>query len=201
MMKKYHDAILDNQLDEAAKIMAEIRTADATAIAQQTAARIREEMRQEARATALDSVIAELESTHDVLNVNSAGYDPDVTQEVLDLHSLYVTRGYTPADAMRRAAGMVLRTATPVVAAPAAAVVTAPATAVPTTAELVAAQRAAHARTQAAAVAAQPTAVPARAEMSPATTIDILTLSDEEFAALPDSKLREMRGDFALGRF
>lgn len=202
-MKLYQDAILDGQHAEAARIMNEIRIADATIIARQAAAEAQNAMRMESRATELQTVVDELEATHDVLNAKHENFNKDLTDEVLDLHQLYMQRGYQPAAAMKKAAEMVLRVNVPApAAAPALEVVpAAPVVAAPTAEQaLVIAQRDAQARLKAAQLATQPTAEPTRVQNNAPAVIDIMNMSDEDFANLPESKIRELRGDFAVGR-
>jgi len=201
-MKLYNDALLDGKNDIAAQIMNEIQAKNAAAVARQTAETVRAEMRREAQGAALETVISELETKFDFLNNASPNYNPDITGEILDLHELYVRKGFAPADAMRKASDMVLKVSAPAPAsAPAEPAAPAPAApAAPSTQDVVRAAREAQARVNATKIAAQPTAEPARSEASPAMALDIENMSDEEFNALPLSKIRELRGDFALGR-
>jgi hypothetical protein len=202
-MQLYHDAILDGQHAKAAEIMSQIRANDAAA----TAAQLREQLLNDVRRStqmdqqqsALQEVITHLETTFDFFDSTSPAHDSELVDEVLDTHKIYLAKGYTPADAMARAARMVLNDHHPgllePVGAPPAARAAAPAPVGPTVAQ----QRAAAAQQVAAKVALQPTAQPARAELPTSRALDIASMTDEEFNALPDSKIREMRGDFVMG--
>jgi hypothetical protein len=196
-MKLYHDAILDGQHDVAAQIMHEIRQQDADFAAARIRAEVKADLAQQQRYQSLEQTVIEMEQTYPFLDVKNEAFNDEVTQEVLEMHEyLIVKKGYVPADAMRKAATTVAQLhGLNAPAAPEAVVAPAAPAAV---GDLVAEQRRQAAAAAAVKLQQQPSATPARAPMNPAQVVSIADMSDEEFMALPESKLRQLRGDFAV---
>lgn len=192
--KKYHAALGDGDVDEAAKLMRQIRTLDsqiADAKADMRAAVAEARAVERVRySTALERI----EEAYPQLNQDHEDFDKDLAQDVIDLKATYESRGLTPTAALQKAVKRLLNvesrtqekavTVTPRVDA-----------------EQVAAQRKKEAAKKTAdAVGKQPPALTKAGLNSDAlggglNAKDVIRLSQDEFAKLPDTALAKLRGD------
>lgn len=101
--KKYHAALGDGDIDEAAKLMREIRTLDAEI------SDLKADMKSAAaEARAVERVrysvaLERIEEAYPELNQDHEDYNPDLTQDVVDLKATYERRGLTPTAALQKA--------------------------------------------------------------------------------------------------
>ena len=101
--KKYHAALGDGDIDEAAKLMREIRTLDAEI------SDLKADMKTAAaEARAVERVrysvaLERIEEAYPELNQDHEDYNPDLTQDVVDLKATYERRGLTPTAALQKA--------------------------------------------------------------------------------------------------
>jgi hypothetical protein len=184
----YAQHVLDGDLAKAKEIRAEIRRAEQTAfekMAENRAVKVGERQKLQSE---LDTTIVELNAAYPVYDPSSPSYDQDVVDETLELQRGFIDRGYTPAVALRRAAEYVaavngLKPEAEIQAAPKAAVV--PLQKKPDIAKKIAAAE------------KQPPKQQGRNSASEAL-VDLDSISEEEFDALPESKLRALRGDLRM---
>jgi hypothetical protein len=129
------------------------------------------------------AVIVGLEQKYEVFDPNSGSFDKDLVDETLALKATYEARHFTPADAMERASMMVLN-------------MNGIATAVPT-APLNPAQapNPAAVKRNVDALNATPPQMPVGAQQGGIPEIDINSLSQEDFEALPEATIARLRGD------
>jgi hypothetical protein len=187
--KDYMDAVLEGDHTKALSIRKEIRAAEmdlARTVATQTAAQAKDATKAELD---FESTVASIESEYSAFDQTSHEYNQDLVDEALELHAGFVSRGYTPAAAMKRAVGYVAKanglvgrsqqeslassTATTSPAAP------------PKTPSTV--------KSKLDLAASQP---PVQAGTSGGeVTPNYAQLSDEEWDALPASTLARLRGD------
>lgn len=192
--KKYHAALGEGDVDEAAKLMRQIRTLDgqiADAKADMRAAVAEARAVERVRySTALERI----EEAYPQLNQDHEDFDKDLAQDVIDLKATYEGRGLTPTAALQKAVKRLLDvegrtqekavTVTPRVDA-----------------EQVAAQRKKEAAKKTAdAVGKQPPALTKAGLNSDAlggglNAKDVIRLSQDEFAKLPETALAKLRGD------
>lgn len=101
--KKYHAALGDGDIDEAQKLMREIRVLDAEI------SDLKADMKAAAaEARAVERVrysvaLERVEEAYPELNQDHEDYDPDLTQDVVDLKATYERRGLTPTAALQKA--------------------------------------------------------------------------------------------------
>lgn len=101
--KKYHAALGDGDIDEAAKLMREIRTLDAEI------SDLKADMKSAAaEARAVERVrysvaLERIEEAYPELNQDHEDYNPELTQDVVDLKATYERRGLTPTAALQKA--------------------------------------------------------------------------------------------------
>lgn len=192
--KKYHAALGDGDVDEAAKLMRQIRTLDgqiADAKADMRAAVAEARAVERVRySTALERI----EEAYPQLNQDHEDFDKDLAQDVIDLKATYEGRGLTPTAALQKAVKRLLDVES---RTQEKAVTVAPRV----DAEQVAAQRKKEAAKKTAdAVGKQPPALTKAGLNSDAlggglNAKDVIRLSQDEFAKLPDTALAKLRGD------
>lgn len=101
--KKYHAALGDGDIDEAAKLMREIRVLD----------RDISDLKADMKSAAAESRAVErvrysvalerVEEAYPELNQDHEDYNPELTQDVVDLKATYEGRGLTPTAALQKA--------------------------------------------------------------------------------------------------
>ena len=107
--KKIEEARADNKIDDVIRLSKEQRTIEQnmyTEIAQNTSSTAGKQAREQIK---LDAVIDGLEELHPTLNQDHDDFNEDLVTEILDLQNAYVVTGkYTPAQAMTRAANLLI---------------------------------------------------------------------------------------------
>lgn len=190
--KAYMDAVLDGDTDKALTIRDEIRAAEQALFQQMT-----QKVEQTARTAAkndikLEQAISELTAKYPVFDADSPDYSDDLTREALSFQRTFISEGYDPDRALRKAVSYVAKVydLTEAGAAPAPqglqAAAAAPATPKPTEAQVQAKMRTA---------GQQPPAMPSAGKDAP-RGVNIMEMSDEEFERLSPDEIRKFRGDF-----
>lgn len=107
--KDYMDAVLEGDHTKALSLRKEIRAAEmdlARTVATQTAAQAKEATKAELD---FDSTVSSIEAEFPAFDQTSETYNQDFVDEALELHAGFITRGYTPAAAMRKAVNYVAK--------------------------------------------------------------------------------------------
>jgi len=106
---EYMEAVLDGRTKEASAIRQEIRAAEQTAFTEM-AKRQAEQARESTKAELeFESTVRELNQQYPTFDPESESYSQDLVDEVLEMQSGFVSRGYSPAAAVKRAAMYVAR--------------------------------------------------------------------------------------------
>jgi hypothetical protein len=193
--KLYMEAVLDGDTDKALVLREEIRAAEQALFQAMT-----EKAGQTARTAAkqdikLEQTIAELTAKYVEFDPDAENYSDDLSREALSLQRTFISEGYDPDKALRKAVNYVakvydLRAAdeeAPKQGLQAASVEkTAPK---PTSAQVESKMRTA---------GQQPPLNPTAGKDAPRST-DIMNMTDEEFEKLSASDIRKLRGDFRPG--
>jgi len=184
--RQHAELVMDGDHDKAVALRREIRGAEQAAyrvMAQQQADRAREATKEELQ---FDSTVAELNEAYPMFDPNAEGYQKELVDEALDLHAGFVARGYTAAGALRKAVNYV-------VAANGLNVTTEEAPAPKALAEAPAPKKT-NVKAKLAAATAQP---PKQQGVGTAAEkkVDVNSMSEEEFDALPEATVRRLRGD------
>ena len=185
---EYQNLVLDGESDKAVALRNEIRNAEKDQFMFEVQSKMGQTVQQSTETMQLQAKAAELQATFPQLDENSATYNAEITQEVMDLRDAFMIQGFTGADALDKAAKYVVKTPEAVQTAP----VVNPATKI--TQEK---RKTATVAKKLQAADSQPPAM--TGEGAGAKTdkkIDLNVLSTEEFDALPAETLRRMRGDF-----
>ena len=183
LSKQRSEATLDGDLEKAAQIDKQIYEASKQVAAEpidMEALESRVEAKMELKAT-LTSVFEE----YPQLDTDSDSFDEELNSEALVFQSAYLHQGYSPAEAVRRAANAAIRVVRPELLA---------ATEAP---KVAAKARKTNVKGNVDASNAQPPKM-TQGESGGKTSsemIDITKLTDEEFDALPEATRARMRGD------
>lgn len=186
--REYMELTVDGEFDKALAVRNEIRAAE-QARYESTVVETSAETREQAKVdTIFADTLAGLEEAYPQFsNKKDPDYNQDLVDEVLDLHETFMDRGYDPSIAIQRAVNYVAK-ANDIVALdelPA-----------PKTEEVIADKEVSKKDILKKVVAktTQPQNLPKGDSTEP--SIDLSSMSEEEFDALPESKKKEMRGDF-----
>ena len=182
---EYQEHILNGEAEKAAALRSEIREAERKTMLFEVQQQMGQTVQQSTEAVALQNKAIELQTAHPELDENSANYNADLTQEIMDLRDAFMIQGFSGADALDKAAKYVL---------PPAPVVQNSATNA-TSQEVVQRKKVANTTKKLAAAESQPPTMKT-GKQKVEKKVDISLLSSDEFEALPDETLRRMRGDF-----
>ena len=191
---EYQNLVLDGEAQKAAALRKEIRTAERAQLEYEFSSKIGESVSQSQQATALQQAASELEDNFPVFDRNSDQYNEGYTQEVIDLRDAFIMKGENPVAALTKAAKFVLREYDlvdmgEVAAAPSLSAETAPRV------DEVAKKRAEVTRKLKAAES-QPPEMPGESSTARGEkALDIASMTEDEFNALPEATLRRLRGD------
>ncbi len=105
---KIENARKDGNVDEVVKLNKEQRDLERVMYSAIAANHANNAGTKAQQKVALDTMITELESTHDFFNPNSKKFDQVLVDEVIDLQHAFVAKGDTPASAMAKAVGYVI---------------------------------------------------------------------------------------------
>jgi hypothetical protein len=182
--EQYAQLVLDGDLEKAKVIRREIRAAEQAAfeaLADERAHRAREMTKAE---MTFQQTVSRLNSTFPMFDPEQPEiYNKDLVDEALELHAGFMNRGYAPADAIERAVYYV-----------AAARGLQPASSDVAPTPVKAPVKKPDIQKKLDAAAKQPPKQAGRG-MREEADVDFSSLSEEEFDALPESKIRALRGD------
>ena len=188
---EYQNMVLDGETDKAVALRREIRKAEREQLEYEMRQEMSQTVNQDRQMTALQQAANAMEEAYPVFNRNSDSYNEEITNEVVELRDAFVMKGYEVVDALSKAVKYVVKDheldqpadVTPSLAGKAAPV------------DEVAKKRAQVSKKLKAAEA-QPPELPGESSAHHGEkVIDMDTMTEEEFAALPEATLKRLRGD------
>lgn len=105
---EYTKLLAEGKLNEAAKVMAEIRGIEREINDAKNDMRIQASEARAAERVRYSTALARIEGQYSVLNEDHDDFDPEQAKEVLDLKAAYQSRGMTPTDALQKAVKILL---------------------------------------------------------------------------------------------
>lgn len=191
---EYQNLVLDGEAQKAAALRKEIRSAERAQLEYEFSSKIGESVSQSQQATALQQAASELEDNFPVFDRNSDQYNEGYTQEVIDLRDAFIMKGENPVAALTKAAKFVLREYDLVDMGEVAAAPSLSADAAPRVDEV--AKKRAEVTRKLKAAEAQPPEMPGESSTARGEkALDIASMTEDEFNALPEATLRRLRGD------
>ena len=190
--REYMNLVLDGKEADAVQLRQEIRTAEKTQLEFDMSQKMQQTVSQNAQATALQAAANELEANFPVFDQNSADYNADYTQEVIDLRDAFIVQGFDAVDALSKAANFVIKDHSLAEEAPQESTLTQ--SAAPMQDEV--AKKRAEVNKKLKAAKAQPPELPGESSAARGEkALDISNMTEEEFDALPDATIKRLRGD------
>ena len=191
---EYQSLVLDGEADKAAELRHEMRKAEREQIAFEMRQEMTQTVNQNQQATALQTAANDLQENFPVFDQNSESYNAEYTQEVIDLRDAFITQGLGAVEALGKAANFVVKSYDLVETADEGSALSgdkAPAK----RADEVAKKRAEVSRKLRAADA-QPPELPGESSANRGErALDVASMSEDEFNALPEATLKRLRGD------
>ena len=188
---EYQNMVLDGETDKAVALRREIRKADRAELEYEMRQEMNQTVTKDRQVNALQQAANAMEETYPVFDSNSEEYNEDYTNEVVELRDAFIVQGFEAVDALSKAVNFVVKDRdlglqpeeAPSLAGKAKSV------------DEVAKKRA-QVKKKLRAAEAQPPELPGESSSQHGEKgIDLATLTEEEFAALPEATLKRLRGD------
>ena len=188
---EYQNMVLDGETEKAVALRREIRKAERAQLEFEMRQEMNQTVSKDRQMTALQNAAAAMEEAYPVFDSNSDVFDQEITNEVVDLRDAFILKGYDAVDALTKAVKYVVKDhdldqaqeSVPSLAGKAQK-----------TDEL--ARKRAQVSKKLRAAEAQPPELPGESSSNHGDKgFDLSSMTEEEFAALPEATLRRIRGD------
>ena len=188
---EYQNMVLDGETEKAVALRREIRKAERAQLEFEMRQEMNQTVSKDRQMTALQNAAAAMEEAYPVFDSNSDVFDQEITNEVVDLRDAFILKGYDAVDALSKAVKYVVKDhdldqaqeSVPSLAGKAQK-----------TDEL--AIKRAQVTKKLRAAEAQPPELPGESSSNHGDKgFDLSSMTEEEFAALPEATLRRIRGD------
>jgi len=192
---EYQTLVLDGEADKAAALRQEMRKAEREQIAFEMRQEMTQTVNQNQQATALQTAASDLEANFPVFDQNSEVYNAEYTQEVIDLRDAFITQGHGAVEALSKAANFVVKSHD-LVETPAEEGSTLGGQKAPAVQQDEVARKRSQVSKKLKAAEAQPPELPGESSANRGDKgLDVSSMSEEEFNALPEATLKRLRGD------
>ena len=192
---EYQTLVLDGEADKAAALRQEMRKAERDQMAFEMRQEMTQTVNQNQQATALQTAASDLEANFPVFDQNSEVYNAEYTQEVIDLRDAFITQGHGAVEALSKAANFVVKSYD-LVEAPAEEGSTLGGQKAPAVQQDEVARKRSQVSKKLKAAEAQPPELPGESSANRGDKgLDVTSMSEEEFNALPEATLKRLRGD------
>jgi cob(I)alamin adenosyltransferase len=192
---QYQNFVLDGEHDKAAALRQEIRRAERAQLEYELTQKMEQKVTQSQQMSALQQAAAELETNFPVFDRASSDFNEQYTQEVIDLRDAFIVKGENPVAALSKAAKFVIREYG---LDPGAPVEPSLSVSTPTSTKVVdeVAKKRAEISRKLKAADAQPPTMPGESSAARGEKlVDLSSMSEDEFNALPAATLKRLRGD------
>lgn len=188
---EYQNMVLDGETEKAVALRREIRKAEREQLEYEMRQEMSQTVNQDRQMTALQQAANAMEEAYPVFDRNSDDFNEDITNEVVELRDAFMMKGYEAVDALSRAVKYVVKDhdldqaqeSAPSLAGKAQK-----------TDEL--AKKRAQVSKKLKAADAQPPELPGESSSTHGEkALDLSTMTEEEFDALPEATLKRLRGD------
>jgi hypothetical protein len=190
---EYQNFLLDGEASKAAALRQEMRKAEREQLAYEMRQEMAEKVSQNQQATALQQAANDLEANFPIFNQNAAEYDAEITQEVIELRDAFMIQGFGAVDALSKAANFAIKSH----GLEAAATLNAPSAPKAKSVDEVAKKRAEVSKKLKAAESQPPELSGESSANRGEKPIDVSSMTEDEFNALPEATLKRLRGDIA----
>lgn len=188
---EYQNMVLDGETEKAVALRREIRKAEREQLEYEMRQEMSQTVNQDRQMTALQQAASAMEDAYPVFDRNSDDFNEDMTNEVVELRDAFIMKGYEAVDALSKAVKYVVKDHDldqPQESAPSLA------GKAQKTDEL--AKKRAQVSKKLKAADAQPPELPGESSSTHGEKgIDLSTMTEEEFDALPEATIKRLRGD------
>lgn len=184
----YQELVLDGESKAAAALRQEIRAAERAQMRAEIKADMTETVGQDRVANAMQTAANQIEQAFPVFDAKSEYYDEAMTNEVIALRDAFITQGLPPVEALGKAATYTIKANDMYDGEDLSLGETSAVT------DEVAKKRR-NTKRKIKAAGQQPPELPSGSSTKSNEGIDLNSLTDSEFAALPEATLKRLRGD------
>ena len=188
---EYQNMVLDGETDKAVALRREIRKAEREQLEYEMRQEMSQTVNQDRQMTALQQAANAMEDAYPVFDRNSDDFNEDMTNEVVELRDAFMMKGYEAVDALSKAVKYVVKDHDLDQAQESA-----PSLAGKAQKSDELAKKRAQVSKKLKAAEAQPPELPGESSSNHGEKgLDLSTMTEEEFAALPEATLKRLRGD------
>ena len=188
---EYQNMVLDGETNKAVALRREIRKAERADLEFEMRQEMSQTVNQDRQMTALQQAANAMEEAYPVFNRDSESYNEEYTNEVVELRDMFMQRGYEAVDALSKAVKYVVKDYD---LGDSTQESTSLAGQVRKTDELAKKRALVSKKLQAA--EAQPPELPGESSaLHGEKALDVSSMTEEEFNALPEATLKRLRGD------
>ena len=188
---EYQNMVLDGETEKAVALRREIRKAEREQLEYEMRQEMSQTVNKDRQMTALQQAASAMEEAYPVFNNNSEEFDQDMTNEVVELRDAFILKGYEAVDALSKAVKYVVKDHDLD-----KSVGEAPSLAGKAQKSDEVAKKRAEVSKKLRAAESQPPELPGESSSTHGEKgIDLSTLTEDEFAALPEATLKRLRGD------
>jgi len=189
---EYQEHVLNGEPEKAVALRKEIRAAEKIEFEREMGQKFNQHTKQSKEMDALQSAAAKMESKYPMFDQYSSDYNQELTQEVLSLRDAFMAQGTTPADSLEKAVNYVIKT-NDVKSTGEETTLDAPA---PKQSQDQVAKKRKEVSKKLKAAESQPPDMPGESSSAHGEkVVDISSMTDDEFNALPAATLKRLRGD------
>lgn len=188
---EYQNMVLDGESEKAVALRREIRKAEKAELEYEMRQEMSQTVQQDRQMTALQQAATAMEDAYPEFNRNSESFNQELTDEVVELRDAFIIKGYEAVDALSKAVNFVVKDNALDAPATESSALAAKAKSVDEMAK-----KRAQVSKKLKAAEAQPPELPGEsASRGDSKGLDLSTMTEDEFNALPEATLRRLRGD------
>jgi len=188
---EYQNMVLDGESEKAVALRREIRKAEKAELEYEMRQEMSQTVQQDRQMTALQQAATAMEDAYPEFNRNSESFNQELTDEVVELRDAFIIKGYEAVDALSKAVNFVVKDNALDAPATEGSALAAKAKSVDEMAK-----KRAQVSKKLKAAEAQPPELPGEsASRGDSKGLDLSTMTEDEFNALPEATLKRLRGD------
>ena len=188
---EYQNMVLDGETDTAVALRREIRKAEREQLEFEMRQEMSQTVSQDRQMNALQQAAMAMEEAYPVFSHDSEDFNEEMTNEVIELRDAFISKGYEAVDALSKAVKYVVKSNDLDVVEDGAPSLAGKAKSVDEVAK-----KRAQVSKKLRAADAQPPELPGESSSTHGEKgIDLATMTEEEFDALPEATLKRLRGD------
>tara|TARA_R100001377_G_scaffold82487_1_gene62902 strand:+ start:1838 stop:2845 length:1008 start_codon:yes stop_codon:yes gene_type:complete len=188
---EYQSMVLDGETDKAVSLRREIRKAERAELEFEMRQEMSQTVQQDRQMTALQQAATAMEEAYPEFNRDSESFNEDMTNEVVELRDAFIIKGYEAVDALSKAVNFVVKDNALDAPEPDGSALAAKAKTVDEMAK-----KRAQVSKKLQAAEAQPPELPGESSSRGGEKgLDLASMTEDEFNALPEATLKRLRGD------